>query len=59
MKITVVHKAFEDTPIIVAEVTAPADAESVESALEYAYRWTNNVMAVSYTHLKLPTILRV
>ena len=44
MKITVVHKAFEDTPIIVAEVTAPADAESVESALEYAYRWTNNVM---------------
>ena len=44
MKITVVHKAFEDTPTIVAEVTAPADAESVESALEYAYRWTNNVM---------------
>ena len=44
MKITVVHKAFEDTPIIVAEVTAPADAGSVESALEYAYRWTNNVM---------------
>ena len=38
MKITVVHKAFEDTPIIVAEVTAPADAGSVESALEYAYR---------------------
>ena len=44
MKITVVHKAFEDTPQIVAEVTAPADAGSVEEALEYAYRWTNNVM---------------
>ena len=44
MKITVVHKAFEDTPQIVAEVTAPADTTSVEQALEYAYRWTNNVM---------------
>ena len=44
MKVTVVHTAFEDAPIIVAEVTAPADTSSVESALEYAYRWTNNVM---------------
>jgi len=44
MKVTVVHTAFEDTPTIVAEVTAPADTTSVESALEYAYRWTNNVM---------------
>ena len=42
MKVTVVHTAFEDTPRIVAEVQAPAD--TVESALEYAYRWTNNVM---------------
>jgi len=44
MKVTVVHTAFEDTPQIVAEVTAPADTTSVEQALEYAYRWTNNVM---------------
>jgi len=44
MKVTVVHTAFEDTPRIVAEVTAPADTTSVEQALEYAYRWTNNVM---------------
>ena len=42
MKVTVVHTAFEDAPRIVAEVQAPAD--TVESALEYAYRWTNNVM---------------
>ena len=44
MKVTVVHTAFEDAPTIVAEVTAPADTTTVESALEYAYRWTNNVM---------------
>ena len=42
MKITVVHKAFEDTPQVVAEVEAPHAV--VEEALEYAYRWTNNVM---------------
>ena len=42
MKITVVHKAFEDTPQTVAEVEAPHAV--VEEALEYAYRWTNNVM---------------
>ena len=42
MKITVVHTAFEDTPQIVAEVEAPQTR--VEEALEYAYRWTNNVM---------------
>ena len=42
MKITVVHTAFEDTPQVVAEVNY--DGDSVESGLEYAYRWTNNVM---------------
>ena len=42
MKITVVHKAFEDTPYVAAEVEYEGD--SVESGLEYAYRWTNNVM---------------
>ena len=41
MKITVVHTAFEDTPQVVAEVEY--DGDSVESGLEYAYRWTNNV----------------
>ena len=41
MKITVVHKAFEDTPYVAAEVEYTGD--SVESGLEYAYRWTNNV----------------
>ena len=44
MKVTVVHTAFEDAPRIVAEVEAPADTARVEDALEYAYRWTNNVM---------------
>ena len=42
MKVTVVHTAFEDKPQIVAEVNAPH--AKVEEALEYAYRWTNNVM---------------
>ena len=42
MKVTVVHTAFEDTPQIVAEVNSPH--AKVEEALEYAYRWTNNVM---------------
>ena len=42
MKVTVVHTAFEDAPRIVAEVNAPQS--KVEEALEYAYRWTNNVM---------------
>ena len=42
MKVTVVHTAFEDAPRIVAEVEAPH--AKLEEALEYAYRWTNNVM---------------
>ena len=42
MKVTVVHTAFEDAPRIVAEVNSPH--AKVEEALEYAYRWTNNVM---------------
>lgn len=44
MKITVVHKAFEDTPTNVALVNVPSEIKNVDSALEYAYRWTNNVM---------------
>ena len=42
MKVTVVHTAFEDAPRIVAEVNA--QQSKVEEPLEYAYRWTNNVM---------------
>ena len=42
MKVTVVHTAFEDAPRIVATVEAPH--AKVDEALEYAYRWTNNVM---------------
>ena len=41
MKVTVVHTAFEDAPRIVAEVEAPHT--KVEEALEYAYRWTQNI----------------
>jgi len=43
MKVTVVHTAFEDAPQIVAEVDA-SHATKVEEALEYAYRWTQNIM---------------
>ena len=42
MQIQVFHKAFEDTATHVATVTAPST--DVMEALEYAYRWTNNVM---------------
>jgi len=43
MQVAVIHKAFEDTPRTVAFVDV-ADDMQVEEALEYAYRWTNNVM---------------
>jgi hypothetical protein len=43
MQVAVIHKAFEDTPRTVAFVDV-ADDMKVEEALEYAYRWTNNVM---------------
>ena len=43
MQVAVIHKAFEDTPRTVAFVDV-ADDMTVEEALEYAYRWTNNVM---------------
>ncbi len=42
MNVTVIHKAFEDAPITVAEVETTLN--EVNEALEYAYRWTNNVM---------------
>ena len=43
MKVSVIHSAFGDTPHVVAFVDVPDGTETNE-ALEYAYRWTNNVM---------------
>ena len=46
-KVTVIHAAFEETPVTVAEVNLPweviSEANTVNQVLEYAYRWTNNV----------------
>ena len=41
MQVAVIHTAFEDTPRTVALVEV-GDRKGTE-ALEYAYRWTNNV----------------
>lgn len=43
-QVAVIHTAFEKTPRTVALVNIPEDCTSTEQALEYAYRWTNNVM---------------
>ena len=43
MQVAVIHTAFEDTPNTVAFVDVP-DGIETDEALEYAYRWTNNVM---------------
>ena len=43
MQIEVIHAAFEDQAEHMATVTAD-DRMGVMEALEYAYRWTNNVM---------------
>lgn len=43
MQVAVIHTAFEQAPNTVALVEVD-DAMSVEEQLEYAYRWTNNVM---------------
>jgi hypothetical protein len=43
MQVAVIHSAFEDTPNTVAIVDVP-DGTSDEDAMNYAYRWTNNVM---------------
>ena len=42
-QVAVIHTAFEDTPRTVAFVEVQDDMDTME-ALEYAYRWTNNVM---------------
>ena len=43
MQVAVIHTAFEDSPRTVAFVDV-ADNMKVNEALEYAFRWTNNVM---------------
>jgi len=42
MRVKVIHTAWEDMPVHVADVIAPAEF-TVEQALEFAFRWTNNV----------------
>ena len=45
-KITVIHAAFEETPVTVAEVNVPVETSAfgtTNQCLEYAYRWTNNI----------------
>jgi hypothetical protein len=41
-QIAVIHTAFEDTPRTVALVDAPEG--TITEQLEYAYRWTQNIM---------------
>ena len=41
MQVAVIHSAFEDTPRTVAFVEV--GERTGNEALEYAYRWTNNV----------------
>lgn len=43
MQVAVIHTAFEETPRTVALVDVPEGTDDV-SAMEYAFRWTNNVM---------------
>lgn len=42
-QVAVIHTAFEDTPRTVAFVDIPEGMEDMD-ALQYAYRWTNNIM---------------
>jgi hypothetical protein len=47
MQVAVIHTAFEDTPRTVAFVDVPEEISAfgtTNECLEYAYRWTNNVM---------------
>ena len=43
MEVMVVHSAFEDAAKIVAIVDIPVEIEDDIQALEYAYRWTQNL----------------
>jgi len=42
-QVAVIHAAFGDTPNTVAFVDVP-ELSSLSETLQYAYRWTNNVM---------------
>ena len=42
-QVAVIHTAFEDTPSTVAFVNVPEFPTLIEP-LEYAYRWTQNIM---------------
>ena len=42
-QVAVIHTAFEDTPSTVALVHTKEDMSLIEK-LEYAYRWTQNIM---------------
>jgi len=41
--VTVIHAAFEKTPVVVAKVKIHSHLDG-QVACEYAYRWTNNVL---------------
>ena len=43
-KVAVIHTAFEDKPSTVAFVEVPDDAKTLNDKLEFAYRWTQNIM---------------
>ncbi len=43
IEVMVVHAAFEDVAKIVALVDIPVEIEDDIEALEYAYRWTQNI----------------
>ena len=43
-QVAVIHTAFEDKPSTVAFVEVPNDAETTIDKLEFAYRWTQNIM---------------
>ena len=43
-QVAVIHTAFEDKPSTVAFVEIPNDAETTIDKLEFAYRWTQNIM---------------
>ena len=43
-QVAVIHTAFESKPSTVAFVEVPNDAETLTDKLEFAYRWTQNIM---------------
>ena len=43
-QVAVIHTSFEDTPSTVAFVEIPNDAKTTIDKLEFAYRWTQNIM---------------